>query len=137
MFLRGVFIFCRVTENEPKEHVQKPTVSKDFPSLRAARKRRRAERPMRSDLHPQGLSDGVPDCLTAGRLGSCSARFMDDKVKLYGGVYPKTVVFLIILGLRKVEVWLLKREICENLKIIYYHSKFAKILSLYFILSHI
>ena len=100
MFLRGVFIFCRVTENEPKEHVQKPTVSKDFPSLRAARDRRRAERPMRSDLHPRNLSDGVPDCLTAGRLGSCSTRFMDDKVKLYGGVYPKTVVFLIILGLR-------------------------------------
>jgi hypothetical protein len=30
-----MFIFCHVTENEPKEHVQKPTVSKDFPSLLA------------------------------------------------------------------------------------------------------
>ena len=83
--------------------------------------------PMRSDLHPQRLSDGVPDCLAAGRLGFCSARFMDDKVKLYGGVYPKTVVFLIILGLRKVEVWLLKREICKKLKFVFYHVKFSEI----------
>ena len=37
LFLRRMFIFCRVTENEPKEHVQKPTVSKDFPFAQNAR----------------------------------------------------------------------------------------------------
>ena len=44
MFLRGVFIFCHVTENEPKEDVQKPTVSKDFPYAQNAPWERRFER---------------------------------------------------------------------------------------------
>ena len=58
-------------------------------------------------------------------MGLAPPDLEDGKVKLYGGVYPKTVVFLIIQGLRKVEVWLLKREICKKLKFVFYHVKFG------------
>ena len=89
-----MFIFCRVTENEPKEHVQKPTVSKDFPYAQNAPWERRFERSHVKAHHTLGVYptvrlivfDGAPWVLLRPiwRTAKC---------KLYGEVYPKTVVF--------------------------------------------
>ena len=73
LFIRGVFIFCRVTENEPKEHVQKPTVSKDFPYAKNATGGGVFRAPTPSDLPTRSVSSAASDCLTARRLGFCSA----------------------------------------------------------------
>ena len=76
-----MFIFCYAAENEPKERVQKPTVSKYFPFAQNARGAGVLGAPLPSNLPTPSLSDAAPNCLRRRGLGFPLPAPEDDKVR--------------------------------------------------------